>query len=56
MWADFKAKWYYRVYRKPKPFCFQAAIGFKSDVWALGIILYQWMYDGLVPYSELPGK
>ena len=34
---------------------FQATVGYKSDIWALGIILYQWMYDGLVPYSELPG-
>ena len=27
----------------------------ETDARALGIILYQWMYDGLVPYSELPG-
>lgn len=30
-------------------------VGYKSDIWALGIILYKWMYDGLVPYSELGG-
>ncbi len=30
-------------------------ISVKADVWALGIILYQWAYDSTHPYSTLPG-
>lgn len=27
----------------------------KADIWALGIILYQWVYDQKHPYENLPG-
>ena len=27
----------------------------KADIWALGIILYQWIYENSHPYSALPG-
>ena len=30
-------------------------INTKSDVWALGIILFQWVYDLNHPYSNLAG-
>ena len=30
-------------------------IGYKSDIWAMGIILHQWMYDGVSPYSHVAG-
>ncbi len=33
----------------------QVKVGFKSDVWALGVILYQLAYGGVVPYSRVPG-
>ena len=34
---------------------FALKIGYKSDVWALGVILYQLVYKGIAPYSSLPG-
>ena len=30
-------------------------VGFKSDIWALGVILYQLVYDGIAPFSSIPG-
>ena len=27
----------------------------QSDIWALGVILYQLIYDGLKPYHDRPG-
>lgn len=27
----------------------------QSDIWAMGIILFQWAYDGLLPFASLPG-
>ena len=30
-------------------------VGFKSDIWALGVILYQLVYDGIAPFSSVPG-
>ncbi len=30
-------------------------MGFKSDVWALGVILYMLAYGGVAPYSGVPG-
>ena len=33
----------------------QAVIGYKSDIWAMGIVLHQWMYDGVSPYTHVAG-
>ena len=33
----------------------QAVIGYKSDIWAMGIVLHQWMYDGVSPYAHVAG-
>ena len=30
-------------------------IGFKSDVWALGVILFQLTYGGSTPFAQVPG-
>lgn len=30
-------------------------VGFKSDIWALGVILYHLAYNGIGPYSSVPG-
>ena len=34
----------------------QVKVSSKSDIWALGIILYQWAYDEKHPYESLPGQ
>jgi serine/threonine-protein kinase TTK/MPS1 len=30
-------------------------VGYKSDIWALGVILYQLTYGGIAPFSTVPG-
>ena len=30
-------------------------VGFKSDIWALGVILFQLTYGGVAPFSHEPG-
>lgn len=40
---------------KHKSGSLEVAVSPKSDVWALGIILYQWIYQQNHPYDGLPG-
>ena len=35
------------------PFCIKVTN--KADIWALGIVLYQWAYNEKHPYESLPG-
>ena len=35
------------------PFCIKVTN--KADIWALGIVLYQWAYNEKHPYETLPG-
>ena len=35
------------------PFCIKVTN--KADIWALGIVLYQWSYNEKHPYESLPG-
>lgn len=34
---------------------FEVSVSTKADIWALGIILYQWVYNNSHPYSAIPG-